>query len=47
MLAFLDPIRDLTDWAVVLRMLLSAAAGGPSVLRESFAAGLPDSGRIF
>ena len=36
MLAFLDPIRDLTDWAVVLRMLLSAAAGGAIGLEREF-----------
>jgi putative Mg2+ transporter-C (MgtC) family protein len=35
-LAFLDPIRDLTDWAVVLRMLLSAAAGGAIGLEREF-----------
>ena len=36
MLSFLDPVRDLTDWAVVLRMLLSAAAGGIIGLEREF-----------
>mgnify|MGYP004662540205 FL=1 len=36
MLSFLDPVRDLTDWAVVLRMLLSVAAGGTIGLEREF-----------
>lgn len=36
MLSFLDPVRDLTAWAVVLRMLLSAAAGGAIGLEREF-----------
>lgn len=36
MLSFLDPVRDLTAWAVVLRMLLSAAAGGTIGLEREF-----------